>query len=393
MKKKLLVFTSTFPRWKHDTNPPFVYELSKRLTDKFDISVLAPHYPMAKEYEVMDKMRVHRFRYFFEKHEKLACDGGILPNLKKNKLFFLQVPFFLIAAFFALRMQIKENRPDVIHAHWIIPQGLIAALLKIFYGVPFVVTSHGSDVSGIKGFGFFKNFILENADRITVVSSSLKKELLSKVNPRLKVDIIPMGVDSKLFTPRKRNSLIRKKYKISGHFLLFVGRLSPEKGINYLISAMQEISKSFSDAKLLVVGSGSVEPELKEYANRLELNKNILFVGNIPNEKLPEYYATADIFVSPSIREGFGLTFVEAQLSGCVPVGTSVGGIKDIIENGKTGLLCKPCDAEDLAKKVIFLMENLEDRKKISENAKINAKRFEWNVISKKFNEILSSIK
>ena len=85
MKKKLLVMTSTFPRWKNDTNPPFVYELSKRLVDDFEVTILAPSFPGAKKDEVMDKMTVHRFRYFFSKFEKLAGSGGILPTLKKKK--------------------------------------------------------------------------------------------------------------------------------------------------------------------------------------------------------------------------------------------------------------------------------------------------------------------
>ncbi|MBU3940600.1 MAG: glycosyltransferase family 4 protein, partial [Nanoarchaeota archaeon] len=103
MKKKLLVFASTFPRWKNDSIPPFVYELSKRLTKDFDVSVLAPGYPGAKDYEIMDKMKIHRFHYFFRKYEKLAGSGGILPALKKNKFYYFQVPFFMTAEFFALK--------------------------------------------------------------------------------------------------------------------------------------------------------------------------------------------------------------------------------------------------------------------------------------------------
>ena len=84
MKKKVLVFTSTFPRWKNDTIPPFVYELSKRLTSDFDITVLTPNFPGAKKDEIVDGMKIHRFRYFpIEKFEKFASHEGILPTLKK----------------------------------------------------------------------------------------------------------------------------------------------------------------------------------------------------------------------------------------------------------------------------------------------------------------------
>ncbi|MDO8549249.1 MAG: glycosyltransferase, partial [Ignavibacteria bacterium] len=119
MKPKILVMASTFPRWKNDTIPPFVYELSKRLVSNFDVYVLAPHFKGAKKYEVMDGMKVYRFQYLPEKFETLAGSGGILPTLKKNKLNYLQIPFFLIAEFFALRKLVREINPNKIHAHWI----------------------------------------------------------------------------------------------------------------------------------------------------------------------------------------------------------------------------------------------------------------------------------
>ena len=84
IKKKLVVITSTFPRWQNDADPPFVYELSRRLTDRFDVTVLAPGYPGSLNVEEMDDLKVNRFRYFFKKLEILAGSEGILPTLKKN---------------------------------------------------------------------------------------------------------------------------------------------------------------------------------------------------------------------------------------------------------------------------------------------------------------------
>src|SRR4051812_924330 len=90
-KKKVLVLASTFPRWKNDTTPPFVFELEKRLIKDFDINVIAPHYPGAKKYEVIENLKIYRFQYFWPaKFQKLCYDGGILPNLKKNKFLYFQ---------------------------------------------------------------------------------------------------------------------------------------------------------------------------------------------------------------------------------------------------------------------------------------------------------------
>ncbi len=387
-KKRLLVFASTFPRWKNDTLPPFVYELSKRLTDTFDVSVLVPSYPGAKDFEVMDKMKVYRFHYFFKRYEKLAGSGGILPTLKKNPLFFFQVPFFLSGEYFALKKAIQEIKPDVIHAHWIIPQGWIASKIKKKFDVPYVVTSHGSDILGLKGFMSIKKTTLEDAKKITVVSNYLKKKIIGTIDSSLKnkIEIIPMGIDTKLFNPNKRDLSIKERYKIDGPFLLFVGRLSPEKGIKYLIEAMPEVIKEFPTTKLLIIGTGTLEKELKEQVKNLKLDKNIIFIGVIQNQKLPKYYATADLFVCPSLREGLGLTFAEAGLCGCNLIGSNVGGISEII-NKNNGLLTKEKDSEDISEKIIKLIKN-PIRNKIRIQKELIDK-FDWNIISKKYKEIL----
>jgi len=388
MKKKLLVFASTFPRWKNDTLPPFVYELSKRLTDEFDVSVLAPSYPKAKDFEIMDKMKVYRFHYFFKRYEKLAGSGGILPTLKKNPLFFFQVPFFMLGEYSALKKAVKEIKPDIIHAHWIIPQGWVASKIKKKFDVPYVVTSHGSDILGLKGFIGIKKSTLENAKKITVVSNYLKEEIVKTINSSLKnkIEVIPMGIDTELFNLNKKELSIKKKYKINGPFLLFVGRLAPEKGIDLLIEAMPKVVENDPKTKLLVIGDGTMKEQLVSRVKELRIEKNIIFMGWRDNKKLPKYYATADIFVCPSRREGLGLTFVEAGLCGCNLIGSDIGGISDVI-NRTNGLLTKPKDSIDIANKIISLIKNpIRDKNKIRKEL-IN--KFDWSIIAKKYGEML----
>jgi len=320
-KRKVLVLASTFPRWKNDTNPPFVYDLSKGLAEKMDVTVLAPHYPGAKDSEQMGKLKVHRFHYFFERFEKLAGNGGMLPTLKANKWYYLTVPFFMLAEIYTTLKLVKKIKPDVIHAHWILPQGLAALTNKIINKTPYVITSHGSDLHSL-GFIYLKTVILRNAKHITVVSEYLKnivetldKSLISRT------DVIPMGVDSKLFNPDKYDEKLKKQYGISGPFLLFVGRLVPEKGIVQLINAMSTVISTNPNAKLIIVGSGTIENQLVELVTKLRLQRHIIFTGEIPHNSLPKYFATADIFVSPSNNEGFGLTLLESLISNTFTIG------------------------------------------------------------------------
>ena len=391
MKKKVLVMASTFPRWKNDTIPPFVYELSKRLVKDFDISVLAPAYPESKDYEIMDKMKVHRFHYFFHKYEKLAGSGGILPTLKKNKWFYFQIPFFLLGEFFALRKRIKEDNPDIIHAHWIIPQGLVAYLNYKISGTPYVVTSHGADIFGLQGkiSLYLKRKVLQNARNITVVSTAIKNEAL-KLDSLLNIGVIPMGVDSKLFNPNKKDPNLKKKYKINGPFLLFVGRLTEKKGVKYLIEAMPEVIKHNPKTKLIIIGSGELEQELKDLTKSLNLENNIIFTGAIQNSELPKYYATADIFIGPSItteegdREGLPVTLMEAMSSGCVVIASDLEGNRDLI-NDQTGLLVKQNNSQELTQSILNIINN--KKKMNATNYVVN--NFDWKVISKNYRKVL----
>ncbi len=399
-KQKLLVLTTTFPRWSGDTMPPFVYELAKRLTRDFDVSILTPTYPGAKADEVLDGVRVHRFRYFLKRYERLAGGLGILPALKKNKWYYLQIPFFIAAEFFALRKQIKKNPPDIIHAHWI-PNGFIAALIKKLYGVSFVVTAHGSDVFGLRGtFSTALNrFALKNADRVTVVSSVLREEVLARIESKLRIEVISMGVDDKHFNPDKRDDSIKKKYGIEGPFILFVGRLIECKGVRYLIEAMPEIIKEFPKAKLLIVGKGVLEKELKDLTKELRLEANIVFTGGIPNYLLPAYYATADIFVGPSIiaeggvREGLPVTFMEAMSCGAIIVTTDLEGNKDLVLNNHSGFIISQRSTKHISDKVLELLKNRSLMSRIRNQAReIIVEKFDWEIISERYKDILNSV-
>ena len=398
-KKKLLVTTSTFPRWKNDTDPPFVYELSRRLARHFDITVLTPNYPGALASEKMAGLQVHRFRYFFKKLELLAGSEGILPTLKKKPLFNLLVPFFLLGELRALLKLTRKTKPDIIHAHWILPQGFIAALAKKITGVPYVVTTHGGDIYGMQGrlTTALKKHALHNAAHVTVVSKDIRQIIKQKFGEDILTEVISMGVDSQLFHPEKKAPALREKHKISGPFLLFVGRLTEKKGARYLVEAMPAVLKNFPESKLLIIGTGELHQELILLSESLGLQDSVIFTGAIPNNELPEYFATADIFIGPSIQaaggdtEGFGLTFVEAAMSGCIVVASDVGGISDIIENGKTGYLVREKDPAAIADALCTILKQtdiLSDIRTAARQKMIS--QFDWQVIADQYAKVLN---
>lgn len=384
-KKKILIFTSTFPRWQNDTDPPFVFELARRLTTRFEVHVLAPAYPGAKDAELMEDIHVRRFHYFIPFWEKLAGGIGMLPTLKSTPLYYFQVPFFLAGACLALRRMIRQIHPDILHAHWVIPQGLVAALHRDLFGAvsKLVVTAHGGDIFGLKRLGFLKRFVLNRADCITVVSNAVQQEVLKfNLSASPSLDVIPMGVDSSRFSPDKKNSALRKKYDIRGPFLLFVGRLTEKKGVRYLIDAMPYVLSKYPDARLLIVGSGELEGELKQRS--MHLGSSICFTGAVPNEALAEYYATADLFIMPSVvagdgdREGFGLVCVEAAMSGCTVVAFDIPAVKDILGQDYTYY----ANSETLGAVIVNAIQHPE---------KVDVSRFDWSVICEKYTQLYLS--
>ena len=398
---KILVTATTFPRWEKDTEPAFVYFLSRLLAKKgHEIINLVPHHSGAKKYEEKDGMKIYRFRYFFSKYQKLCYDGGILPNMKKSHLAKLQLPFLVMAEYLAIKKILKKEKVDVIHAHWIVPQGYLAALIKRKYNIPYIVSAHAGDVFPLKS-RFLRRFgkiALENCDYCTV-NSRATGESVKKVSNIKNISVIPMGVDLSNFSPKRKSEKIIKKFDIQKEFLLFVGRLAEKKGLKYLLLAMPAVIKKFPQAKLMIIGSGPSKSELEDLAKKLKITNNIIFTGKIRNDMLSKYYASADLFVGPSIitksgdTEGLGIVFLEALASGTTVIGSNVGGIPDIIKDGKTGLLVEQKNWKELASKIIMLLENKKLRGSlIKEGQKHIKKNYEWSILAEKFDKILEKI-
>ena len=284
-----------------------------------------------------------------------------MPNLHKNPILYLTVPLFFIAEIVAALKLAKRLKPKLINAHWVIPQGITAFIVKKLMGIPYMVTVHGGDVYGLQNplLIYVKKIIFQNAKYIAVVSHDIGKRIHKTIDATLKIDVISMGVDSKLFNPNKYDESIKKKYCITGPFLLFVGRLVENKGVKYLIEAMPAILKKKPTTKLMIIGSGPERDNLLLLTGKLNVQRSVIFLGAQPYMELPKYYATADIFIGPSIQtkggdaEGFGLTFVEAIMSGCKAIGTNIGGISDIVESKN---LIKPQDPKSISSKVIELL-------------------------------------
>jgi len=395
-RKRLLILTSTFPRWENDEDPPFVFELCNRLKTDYSIHVLAPHFPGAEIEANFDGIHVKRFRYFYEPLERLAYQGGILAKLKKNPFLYGLLPFFVVGELLALIRLLQRYRFHLIHAHWLIPQGLVAILACSLTGskIPLLFTSHGGDLFGLQGIlmNCIKRWVILKSDSLTVVSRSMSKEVKRLSADHKRVHVIPMGVDlKKRFVPAKSRS--------NNDSLLFVGRLVEKKGLQYLIHAMPLILKTHPQATLQIAGEGPEKINIKRMCENLGISENVCFLEAVKNELLPTLYQTSDVVVFPSVilddgdQEGFGLVLVEALGCECATVVTDLPAMKDIIIDGKTGLVVPQQNIRQLAEKVICLLDDPKLRRLLGrEGRRFVLKHYDWNIIARQYSELIASM-
>jgi len=226
------------------------------------------------------------------------------------------------------------------------------------------------------------------ADAVTVISSTLMKRARDF---GYEARLIPNGI-------RSKELLEASMERVPGR-ILFVGRLEPMKGVDTLLrafavtlrrtqgdSAGVTVSSSNHDTvHVRIVGDGSQRSTLEKLAHDLGVSDRVTFVGKVAHDRIVEEYASAEIFCGLSTSEAFGNVFIEAQAAGCAVVGTNVQGIPDIVHDGVTGMLVPPKDPAAAAAMLARLLEDSDLRRRLGEEGRANAAKYDWNGISERY--------
>jgi glycosyltransferase involved in cell wall biosynthesis len=396
MKKKILIVTSGFPLWETEGLNVFMLEFARTLAKDFEVFVLAPLSKRSKPFEKMGDITVYRHKQFPIFNAELAYRSGIAGNIKNNPMLLFAVPFYFLLQLFAIRRIVKKHGIEIINSHWIIPQGIAVTLYKLFFNSPvkIISTIHGSDLLALNNFLFnpAKKWVLKNSECVVVVSPLLKAEAEKYVAK--KISVLPMGINTNKFSPEKKRENLKQKLNVSGRFILFVGGLVEGKGIRYLVQSMKFVVQKFSDAKLMAVGEGYMKAELLAMVNEMHLQNNILFKDIIPNDELPEYFASADVFVLPSLTEGYSLVLREAlscetpSLVANIPVFAQDEKLRDIV------FFCEQKNSESIAEKISFMLENIfseEMKRRRKAGREYVRQTGEWKVTGAAYAEIINS--
>jgi phosphatidylinositol alpha-mannosyltransferase len=230
---------------------------------------------------------------------------------------------------------------------------------------------------------FFRPFLYPLWNRLhgRVAVSPSAKSSISRYFPGNNVEIIPNGVDTKRFSPKgeKIKKFCDKKINI-----LFTGRIEKRKGLIYLLQAYALLKKKHPEIRLIIVGRGPLEKELKKYVRDNSI-EDVNFEGFVGINELPKYYKTAHIYSSPALfGESFGIVLLEAMAAGVPVVAFNISGYNDVVANNEDGLLAEPRDVHDLHEKLSLLVEHPGLIKEIGDRGYAKSKRFNWKIIAAK---------
>jgi len=359
-KPRLLIVSTTFPRWKDDPGPaPFVFHFAKAMLGHFQVTVLAPHHRGAAAEEDMDGVRVKRFRYAWPDSLELLGDGaGIRNNMRKGAGHAALAGPLVAAEHIAIAREVRPGRYDFINSHWLVPSGLLVSLAAP-RSIPHVITVHAADYDLLRklpgGDGMIR-FMASRARAIVCVSRRFADEIEGIVGGRTEVVTRPMGVDVATFAggDEEQPSRLKEVVGPGSRVVLFVGKLSPKKGVEVLIRAAAMLKHKAADARFVIVGDGELRGELERLAVELGVDEVVSFIGAVPNRELGALYRAAWVVAVPSVQdergetEGMPVVILEALASGTPVVASDLcSAPEDLVGRGVVEF--EAGDAEALA--------------------------------------------
>ena len=334
----------------------------------------------------------------------------LVPCFSTDKLYPLDNWFFNRS----ISKMVDSIKTDIYEAHTVSGYKLLKTLKKRKINTPFIHTIHGvledeylqssktvSPSLRMKLSNFFMRHLakLENQAAkqatliVTVSNYSAKKIVQLYEVDETKIRVVPNGVDLQKFKPSEVSEKVRDM--VGGnceHLVLFVGNLIPRKGLHFLIEAAKDVIKENRDTKFVVVGDGPLKNHLIQYSKKQGVSDVFTFLGDVPEHLLPSLYNCADVFASPSIQEGQGISLLEAQASAKPVVAFNVTAITEVVKNKETGLLVEP-QRSQLADAILSLLSNKGLRELMGRSGReFVSNNFSWEICAQKMLQVYSEV-
>ncbi|HET7584639.1 MAG TPA: glycosyltransferase [Gemmatimonadaceae bacterium] len=344
---RVVFLAHSFPRYAGDAAGSFLLRLAVALRDQgVEVRALAPGAPGVAQDDELEGIPVRRFRYAPRAWERLAYTGTMAADVAASPTAKIALGGFLASSLWSTLALTRRWRPELLHAHWWFPGGVVARWASRLSGTPLVTTVHGTDVRLARSSRAARALlrpVLGRSRAVTAVSSWLASELHG-IAPESTPHVSPMPVDTLAFTPEP---------VVPRQRLLYVGRLTRQKGVRTLVQALAIARPAL---ELDVIGAGPEEAPLRALAEELGVGPRVRWHRPMPQPELAAWYRGAAAVVIPSVDEGLGLVAAEALLCGAPVVASRSGGLPDVVRDGETGLLVPPGDAQALAAAITALL-------------------------------------
>lgn len=319
-----------------------------------------------------------------------------------HRLSFLLPKMFMPFAIFLKAWSLARNRQyTLVHAYQASQAAGAAWLLSFMMpDLPRLITvQEGKDLDSQSWLvRTARRMILKRATAVSVISRFLadfvKKETSAPIH------VIPNGVSLARFVGRPDIDMMRQAFEhmaVGPHHrvILSVSRLVPKNGLSNLIRALAIVRREivYDEPVLVLIGSGALEGELKHLSLLEGVSDSVRFLGHVEHSKLPAYLHAANVFARPSLSEGMGSAFLEAMASGTPVVASTVGGIADFLEDGKTGFACDPHDPQSIADSIIKALKGDESVKEIARSAReMVQKKYDWDAIARSMEDVYEKV-
>jgi glycosyltransferase involved in cell wall biosynthesis len=391
---RILHVVTAFPRQKGDPIAPWLVELLQRLRARgHEIEVLASSYRGLGDQD-QDGIRVHRFRYFPARWERLTHEETAPDRMRRSPLYAIMPLFFLVAGMRRAWSLARERRYDIVHVHWPMPMVLLGWAARRAHRMPMVTTFYGIELRWVQSRLPFLKWLVRRAARTSsqavAISSYTARELRKFAD--VPIEVIPYTAE---LPPPAAATASRE----GDRSILFVGRLIERKGVHHLVRALGML-RHRTAARLVVIGDGPERPRLEQLAREVGVAEHVDFRGRVSDEDLRRAYAGADVFVLPSVldarqdTEGLGVVLLEAMNYSVPVIASDIGGITDIVQHERTGILVPPGDERVLADALSRVLTDSELSRTLGEAGRQRLHdAFSWDRIVAQWEEVYTRVR
>ena len=402
---RILMLASSYPKYPGETTAPFIEEIAAGVAARgHAVTLLAPWHPEIRRAPVERGVRLGFFRY--APHPALNIWGyaqALLSDTHIKRRALLAAPFALAAATLALLRTLAAARRagapfDLVQAHWVLPNGPPAALAARAYGLPLVISLHGSDIylaERSRAIATVAGVAFRSAAAVTACSADLRDRGVRLGARPATTMVIPYGVDIREFRPDEAaRTAVRAELGLDdgAPLVLGLGRLVAKKGFGVLLDAWPQVLAHAPRATLCIVGYGDLRGSLEEQARRLGVATQVRFPGQLERRRAAAYMAAADVFALPIVREGVdGLpnVLLEAMGAGRPVVASRVAGVPDVIDDDVHGMIVPERDPAALAAAILRLITDRPFAEQLGRAARARVEReLTWEKTCERFERV-----